>query len=297
MKFGVCLPHYGQTFTLSSVRKIAIESERLGYDSIWVTDHILFQPMVGEPYHRIFESLTTLAYLASVTKHVKLGISSLILPMRNPIIATKQLATIDVLSGGRLIVAVAAGWNEKEFSELGSNFHGRGRRLDESIQLLRALWEGKPDFRAEYIVQHFQNASLEPRPIQKKLTVLIGGNSPAAMKRAVRFGDGWHPTGYDPDVASGLVEQFRAQPGSEVKEICFRIERNAKSPEAKPWLGKRNQPLISGDRNEDARIVQGFTKLGIPRLLLCPASDGNVPVQFQLKQLREFAHEFIINKH
>jgi len=293
MRFGVCVPHYGETFSLSSVRKIAVESERLGYDSIWVTDHILFQPMIGEPYHRIFESLTTLAYLASITKHVKLGISSLILPMRNPIIATKQLATIDVLSGGRLIVAVAAGWNEKEFSELGSNFHDRGRRLDESIQLLRALWEGKSDFRAKRIVQHFQDASLEPRPVQKKLTVLIGGNSPAAMKRTVRFGDGWHPTGYDPNVASELVKQFRTQPGSEKKEICFRIERDPKSPEAKTWLGKRNQPLISGDRDEDARIVQGFSKLAIPRLLLCPASDGNVQVQFQLKQLRQFAHEFI----
>jgi hypothetical protein len=125
---------------------------------------------------------------------------------------------------------------------------------------------------------------------------LIGGNSPAAMKRAVRYGDGWHPTGYDPDAASGLVKQFRALPGSERKEICFRIERDAKSPEAKPWLGKRNQPLISGDQNEDKRIVQGFTKLGIPHLLLCPASDGNVPVQFQLKRLREFAHAFI-DKH
>lgn len=296
MKFGVCLPHYGRAFSLSSVRNIAIESERLGYDSIWVTDHILFQPMVGEPYHRIFESLTTLAYLASITKHVKLGVSSLILPMRNPIIATKQLATIDVLSGGRLIVAVAVGWNEKEFSELGSDFNDRGRRLDESIQLLRALWQGKPDFRSEHIAQHFQNASLEPRPIRKKLTVLIGGNSPAAMKRAVRFGDGWHPTGYDPDVASGLVKQFKALPRSEGKEICFRIERDVKSSEAKPWLGKRNQPLISGDQNEDERIVQGFTNLGIPRLLLCPASDGNVPAQFQLKQLREFAHNFV-NKH
>ena len=280
MKFGICLPHYGQTFSLSSVRKIAVESERLGYDSIWVTDHILFQPIVGEPYHRIFESLTTLAYLASITKHVKLGISSLILSMRNPIIAAKQLATIDVLSEGRLIVAVAAGWNEKEFSELGSNFRNRGHRLDESIQLLRALWEGKPDFRADHIPQHFQNASLEPRPVQKKLTVLIGGNSPAAMKRAVRLGDGWHPTGYDPDIASGLVKQFRTQPGSERKEICFRIERDAKSPEGKLWVRKHNQPLISGNRAEDARIVQGFRKLGIQRLLLCPASErsSSIPI-------------------
>ena len=295
MRFGVCIPNYGDMATLQSIRKVAVESERLGYDSIWATDHILFQPMVGEPYHRIFESLTTLAYLASLTKRIKLGVSSLIVPMRNPILVSKQLATIDVLSGGRLIVAVAAGWNEREFSELGSDFHDRGRRLDDSIELLRALWSGKANFHADHIPQNFREPSFEPRPIQKKLTILIGGNSEAAMKRAVVSGDGWHPVGFDPSLSRELVERFRAIPGSDGKEICFRIERDMKSLKTKQWVGNR-QPVMSGDWKIDNEIVEGFAKLKVSRLLLGPAGDGTVPVQYQVNQLRQFAKRFIDSK-
>src|SRR5437899_12921233 len=100
----------------------------------------------GIPYERIFESITMLAYLAGVTSKVRLGISSLITAMRNPVVVAKQLATIDNLSNGRVMLATSAGWNEKEFSNLGSNFHNRGRRLNESIRMIRALWSGRRSF-------------------------------------------------------------------------------------------------------------------------------------------------------
>jgi probable F420-dependent oxidoreductase len=292
MKFGVCIPNYGDTATLQGIERVAVESEALGYDSIWVTDHILFRPLVGEPYHRIFECLTTLGYLAAVTKRIKLGVSSLIVPMRNPILVAKQLATIDLLSEGRLIVAVAPGWNEREFSELGSDFHNRGRRLDDSIKLLRALWERKAYFHADHIPQNFRDPSFEPRPIQKRLTILIGGNSQAAMKRAATLGDGWHPVGYDLESCAELVTRFRSIPGSKKKEICFRIERDLKSMKTRDWVGNR-QPLISGNAEKDFEIVEGFMKLGVSRLLLGPAGDGTVPTQHQVSQLRQFAKKFI----
>src|SRR5437870_9678314 len=143
----------------------------------------------GTPYERIFDSITTLAYLAPITNHVKLGISSLIIAMRNPVVVAKQLAAIDYLSAGRLMLAIGVGWNEKEFAHLGSNFHNRGKRVDASIRLIRALWRGETSFKSRVLGLDFRNVVFEPRPIQKHLSIWIGGTSEAAMKRAVTLGD------------------------------------------------------------------------------------------------------------
>src|SRR5713101_2357574 len=169
MKFGVCVPNYGETSSAEALRTVAVEAEREGCDSLWTTDHILMPRNSGTPYERIFDSVTTLSYLAAITNRVKLGISSLIIAMRNPVVIAKQLATIDNLSRGRLMLATSAGWNEKEFVNLGSNFHNRGKRLDASIRLVRALWKGETSFKSHIIGIEFSDAVFEPRPIQNIL--------------------------------------------------------------------------------------------------------------------------------
>src|SRR5213596_3812956 len=146
MKLGVCVPNYGESCSVEALRTVAAEAEKQGYDSIWCTDHVLMPKNSGTPYEKIFESVTTLAYLAATTNRLRLGISSLITAMRNPVVVAKQLATIDNLSNGRVMLATSAGWNEKEFSNLNSNFHNRGQRLDESIRLIRTLWSGGRSF-------------------------------------------------------------------------------------------------------------------------------------------------------
>jgi alkanesulfonate monooxygenase SsuD/methylene tetrahydromethanopterin reductase-like flavin-dependent oxidoreductase (luciferase family) len=154
MKFGVCIPNYGETLTVDALRTVALEAERMGYDSIWTTDHILMPPQSGTPYERVLESVTTLAYLAALTSSAKLGVSSLIMAMREPVTVTKQLATIDVISGGRVMLATSSGWVEKEFKHLGSDLHTRGRRLDESIQLIRAISSNLGEFHQMKIQVH-----------------------------------------------------------------------------------------------------------------------------------------------
>ena len=157
MKFGICVPNYGETSTVGALQTLALEAERIGFDSVWCTDHILIPRNSGTPYEKIYDSITTLAYLAGITKRVRLGISSLIMAMRNPVVVAKQLATIDNLSGGRLMLATSASWNAKEFSNLGSNFHNRGRRLDESIRLIRELWNGKTMFESRILRLRFDD--------------------------------------------------------------------------------------------------------------------------------------------
>src|SRR5712691_7110516 len=171
MKFGVCVPNYGESSSAEALRTVALEAESAGCDSLWTTDHILMPRNSGTPYERIFDSITTLAYLAAITDRVRLGISSLITAMRNPVVVAKQLATIDNLSGGRLMLAIGVGWNEKEFAHLGSNFHNRGKRVDASIRLIRALWRGETSFKSRILGIELSDAVFEPRPVQKHLTM------------------------------------------------------------------------------------------------------------------------------
>ncbi|TMI49210.1 TIGR03619 family F420-dependent LLM class oxidoreductase [Candidatus Bathyarchaeota archaeon] len=233
MKFGVCVPNYGESSSREALGTVAWEAERTGCDSLWTTDHILMPRNSGTPYERIFDSITTLAYLAPITNRVRLGISSLIIAMRNPVVVAKQLATIDNLARGRLMLAIGAGWNEKEFASLGSNFRNRGRRVDASIRLLRALWRGETSFKSRVLGIDFRDAVFEPHPTQKNLSIWIGGTSKAAMKRAVTLGDAWHPNVQPLDQFTKLVADFRAvSPDARTKEICVRIAINTRGEQS-----------------------------------------------------------------
>lgn len=296
MKFGVCIPNYGETLSVDGLRTVALEAERMGYDSVWTTDHILMTAQSGTPYEKIFESITSLAYLAPITSTVKLGISSLIVAMRNPAVVVKQLATIDHFSGGRVMLATSAGWNESEFQHLGSNFHERGRTLDESIKLIKTLWNSASDarFEGKRIPHKFTNPKFEPRPIQNKLTIWIAGNSKAAMKRAAALGDAWHPNVVPLDVFRNLVSEFRSIPEAKDKEICVRIGLNPKAPKSEyvSPQGERRL-LLSGSMAENEKTVIELGKLGVTYMLVTPSPDGKVPIADQVLNLRALSEAFI----
>ena len=295
LKFGVCIPNYGATGSAEGLRKVALAAEDLGYDSVWTTDHILMPTQSGTPYERILESVTTLSYLAGITSKVKLGISSLIMAMRNPVVAAKQLATVDNLSSGRLVLATSAGWNEPEFNHLGSNFHNRGKRLDENIRLLRELWNGSVvKFEGRRIGITFKDAVFEPRPIQKKLTIWIAGNSTAAMTRAINLGDAWHPNVYPIDTFRKLVAEFRRIPGGAKKPVCVRIGLNVKSKsrEVTSPLGEKRL-ILTGDMLQNETTISELADIGIKYFVVSPSPDGKVPVKEQLVALKKFHHHVI----
>ena len=296
MKFGVCVPNFGETASVDGLRIVAVEAEKMGYDSVWTTDHILMPARSGTPYERIFESVTSLAYLAALTSTARLGVSSLVLALRNPAVVVKQLATIDHFSGGRVMLATGAGWNESEFVHLGSNFHDRGRRLDESIRLIRGLWVSGADakFEGRKIPHKFSKAVFEPRPIQKTLTIWISGNSDAAMRRAATLGDAWHPNVYPLDLFKELISKFREIPGAKDKAICARVALNPKttSPEYTGPQGERRL-MLTGNMPENKRTLSELEKLGVSYLLVNPSTKGKIPVSDQVASLRIFAEEFI----
>jgi probable F420-dependent oxidoreductase len=200
MKFGYILPNYGDKISPKELLDIAGVCEEVGFDSVWATDHIIMPQELKEPYGQVLEPLTTLAYIASRNEKIKVGTSCIVLAQRNPILVAKQAAALDVLSGGRLILGLGAGWAEKEFEYLNADFENRGAVFDESIRLMRSLWtEDVVDFKGEFF--EVGGALFLPKPMRRHVPIWIGGNGPISVRRAAKLGDGWHPVGID-------VEEF-----------------------------------------------------------------------------------------
>jgi probable F420-dependent oxidoreductase len=296
MKFGVCIPNYGETSSVDGLRTVALEAEKLGYDSVWTTDHILMPVQSGTPYERIFESITSLAYLAAITSTVKLGVSSLITAMRNPAVVVKQLATVDQFSGGRVMLATSVGWNENEFQHLGSNFHDRGKRLDESIKLIRELWTSGSNakFEGKKIRHRFSNIKFEPPPVQEKLTIWIAGNSKFAMKRAATLGDAWHPNVTPLEIFSKMVAEFRNIPEAKGKEICVRIALNSKASKSE-YISPQGERrvILSGNMDQNKEMISQLEQLGVTQMLVAPSPDGKVPIPDQIQSLRMLSEPLI----
>ena len=225
MQFGVHLPHIGPWHDGDTLRRFALAVEEMGYDSVWVSDHIVF-PLGYEsryPYAEggqfplppvvpWLEPVTTLTFVAGATSRVKLGTSILVLPYRNPVLNAKQLGNLQTVSGGRLIVGAGAGWMREEAEALGMPWDERGARTDEHIQVLRALWtEEDPKFEGRFY--RVTGLRCEPRPAMPP-PVWVGGHEPPALRRAARLGDGWHAYRLTPDElarAGGRCRRWRGR--------------------------------------------------------------------------------------
>ena len=206
MKFGLILPNFGAIAGGDAIRQSAVLAEDMGFDSVWTTDHVLMPSSMPEPYGNLVESLIALSVAATVTQRVQLGTSIIVTPQREPVLLAKQLASIDAVSGGRLILGAGVGWLEQEFSYLNANYDNRGARFDEGLALARALWSGEGSFDGEFTA--FDDALFSPYPIKRgDLPIWIGGNSAHAIRRAATMADGWHPVGLTPpELADGCAK-------------------------------------------------------------------------------------------
>lgn len=223
MEFHLAIPNFGHDSSAQAMAEIGEEAEELGFDGVATTDHLLVPKGQPERYERMFEALTTLAYLAARTRKVKLSTSVIVLLMRNPFVVAKQVATIDQLSGGRLILGLGVGWQEHEFANVHADFRHRGRRFDEALRLFRHLFSGSREpFRGDYY--SYDNGVFDPLPVRReKLPILLGGNSDAAVKRAARAADAWQSTGIDPATWRERVELLRSHAGGRSIEVGSRV--------------------------------------------------------------------------
>jgi len=203
---GVILPNYGTGSSPEGIRRVAELAEELGFDSVWATEHIIVGPEAVDPYGRVYSPLVTLGWIAGWTERIGLGTSIVLVPLHNPIHLAKQVATLlQELSGGRFTLGVGMGWHKDEFKFMGVQFEHRGRRADEAIRLMRALWNGEHDFEGQH--WSFHNATSEPQPSPQP-QIWVGGSSERAVRRALELGDAWHPSrGSDADHVRRVKEQ------------------------------------------------------------------------------------------
>jgi probable F420-dependent oxidoreductase len=229
MQLGIHLPHIGRKAGPDSIRRAAIQAEELGFDDVWVSEHIIVPKDAGyPPSPNFWDPVLTLTWAAAVTKRVRLGTSVLVLPMRHPLPLAKELATLQNLSEGRLILGAGVGWLEAEFDALGVPFKERGRRMDEGIAMMRAVWSQDPvTFEAKWIAAKIDDMRAQPQPIAP-IPIWIGGSSDAAVKRALRL-DGWHGSRVSPEQAAIMVKRLRAErPGADFT-ISLRVSCNAQT--------------------------------------------------------------------
>jgi probable F420-dependent oxidoreductase len=212
VKFGVALGRLNPAFFI----EVTVEADQLGYESAWLPEHLVFpvhmtrSPHPGQehppvpPETPVFDAFAFLSFLAGRTDRIRLGTHVYLLALRHPFAAARAVQTLDVVSGGRAEVGIGAGWLESEWDAAGLDFHTRGRRLDEAIEVCRRLW-------SERAVEHhgrfydFDQVMFEPKPVQQPPPLHVGGESDAALRRAARLGDGWIGMGHTLESAGQAV--------------------------------------------------------------------------------------------
>ncbi|MBI4337963.1 MAG: TIGR03619 family F420-dependent LLM class oxidoreductase [Chloroflexi bacterium] len=288
MEFGVCIPHYGVPIDAEGLRRFAARVEELGYDSIWVTDHIIVPQGLDIVYkERMLEPFAVLAHVAALTRRVKLGTSVIILGYRNPIVVAKMLATVDVLSGGRLIFGAAAGWMEGEFAALGVPFEQRGKLANEYLQVIRHLWtQPTAPFQGEYV--HFSDVVFSPEPVQKPSPpIWVGGRSRRAVRRAVDYGDGWHPTQMGPDELAKEAAYMREYSTSKGRPKPPLLSLRGRPRFTDGAAGAERRPL-SGTPQQIAQDLAVYQKAGLEYLVM---DTGARSLEEALRTIERFARE------
>jgi probable F420-dependent oxidoreductase len=269
MKMGFVLPNNWGLPDVSDVVDLAVEAEERGFDSVWVNHHVVNVGYIAErldtrPY---YDALTVLTWAAARTSEVRLGTSVLVLPYLHPMVLAKELATLDQLSGGRVIAGVGVGSLAEENEILGVGYDNRGPESDEAIEVMRALWSSST---AEHHGERFDFEGLRtgPQPRQDPLSLWIGGSGAPARRRAARYGQGWHPMGSLDGLGRRvprLVEALAAE-GRTRDDIVV-------------------APRIGSGQVPDAATVEGWAEAGADQLIVGTTTPDVATIRSELARL------------
>ena len=275
MKFGIVIPHNWGIEDSQEVIDITVRAEEIGFDSVWINHHVVHAGYIQErlgnrPY---FDGLTVLTYVAALTKTIRLGTSVLVLPYLNPLVLAKTLTTLDVMSGGRLVVGVGVGALPQESEALGSDYTQRGAYTDESIAILKELWtQDNPSFSGKFF--GFSGIQFWPKPNQKPHPpIQVGGASRAALRRVARVADGWHPTRVTAeDVADG-IEYLKRQlesAGRKLSEITITVRGELNILDA---VGPRREEGLGNTPDRLLSAIDSLAVLGVSEVIFQISTD------------------------
>ncbi len=305
--FGVAARNFTAYPEMPSVRQLVdygVRVEELGYDSVWVWDHML---LGVDPNFPIIDSLTVLTGIAARTTRIKMGTGILVLPLRNPVVLAKQLASMDQLSNGRLIMGMASGWYKREFDAVGVPFEKRGKIMDENLEILNRLWT-EEKVTGQYMHHSISSAVMYPKPVQKpRMPLLIGGYVDKVLQRAATAGDGWLTYFYRPadfkkswDKIRGFAKDAGRDPDTLLNASQLPImvgpSKAAIQDEMLDWLNKEwdfpahsdcsRESAIMGTVDECVEQLREHTAAGVQKIIF-------VPYKYQQEQVESIAREII----
>ena len=271
MDLGIALPIIAN-IDIDNQLKIAIKAEQLGFKSVWASDHIIIPQEWKGRFSDIFpDPFIMLTAISQNTSKITLGTSAIILPYRNPIIVAKMLSTLDNLCNGRLICTVAPGWMKEEFDILGVPYEGRIPKTEEFIKILKNLWSENPDpFEGELYT--FKNVSFQPKPLQDKLQIWMGGNADGAIQRAVEYADGWQPIWFSPEELQNKIlflEKYADEKKVNINREIYNISlRNRILITADKDNGDNPDTALIGQKNEVFDKILAYRDLRIKEVVL-----------------------------
>ncbi len=271
MEFGLCLPNFPDGASTEGIEAGAGVADRLGWEAVWTTDHVLVPHSAASDYGRIYEAILTLAWVGARHPRLRLATSVIVVPQRNAVLLAKELATLDSLSGGRVSAGVGIGWNEVEFGNLGAadRFHVRGAYLDETIRLWRHLWAGATEpFHGRF--HDIEDFVFGPLPVQSPLPIVIGGRAEAALRRVGAMGDGYHSSATSPAAYGERLPVIRA-----AAEAAGRPMPSLSARARVVFDGATDASYaMRGSPDEIAAEVRAFSALGVEHLALYfPTTD------------------------
>jgi probable F420-dependent oxidoreductase len=282
MKIGFALGNVGPIGTAEGIAKIAQRAEALGYDSVWTVERLLWpvkpqtpypaspDGLLPEPYKHVLDPLDALTFAAAHTNRLGLGTSVLDIPYYNPVMLARRLATIDVLSNGRLRVGLGLGWSQDEMEAVGANMKQRGARADEFLQVLKAIWTTNPvEFRGEFF--RVPKSYIGPKPVQKPHPpIYLAAFAPPALKRLATMADGWNPVMIP---VAGMADMFNAakqmarEAGRDPSSLSLVVRANLEITEQP--LG-RERVIFCGSVEQIKEDLAGCRQIGAHEILFDP---------------------------
>ena len=280
MEFGCHLPVFGPAATRAGLLTFAREMERLGYESLWASDHIVIPHTIRSRYPysdtgqfplapdaTFLEPLTALAMVAGVTERVKLGTTVLVLPHRHPVLAAKALATLDHLSGGRVILGAGVGWMREEIELLGAPFAERGAWSDEAIRIMRVCWrDERTRFHGRFF--NFDDIGCFPKPVRGDIPIWMGGHAKPALRRIVALADGWHaafPSAAGLEAGLALLREECARQKRPFGELTITLRAGLAIRQAP---GGPDRKALQGLPEELVEDLRRFKALGVSHVLM-----------------------------
>ncbi|MEV0566257.1 TIGR03619 family F420-dependent LLM class oxidoreductase [Dactylosporangium sp. NPDC050588] len=292
MRLGVQLPTSGALAGPANIARVAKEAERLGYDSVWTYERLL-RPMaeismfgapparIPETYRLTYEPLETLSYVAGMTETVKLGTSVIDALLHPPIVLARRFATLDQLSGGRVIAGLGQGWMPQEFEAANVPMKRMGAGMDEVVAAMRACWGPDP---AEYQGRFYkiEASEVNPKPVQQPIPVLFGSTTPAGIARAARIADGFNPIAFSPEQLTETVATFRrlaTEAGRDAAALT--VVARANVPLTDDPIGE-GRPFLGGSPEQVAEDVARLEGSGVDEILVASIRQTDIDLELRL---------------